>query len=102
MCAVLPVGFFGLSKTGEDARKRLGIDKKPEPLKQIIYALPLVFVVMLFQLPLGVGSLCLLFLLYYYDKQYHQANLNKAYETNSPVLRLLAVTTEEVFTLTPS
>ena len=93
MCAVLPVGFFGLSKTGEDAAEKAGNRQKPEPLKQIIYALPLVFVVMLFQLPLGVGILCLLFLLYYYDKQYQQANLIKAIEDELPqFLRLMAVT----------
>jgi tight adherence protein C len=48
---------------------------------------------MLFQLPLGVGILCLLFLLYYYDKQYQQANLIKAIEDELPqFLRLMAVT----------
>ena len=93
MCAVLPVGFLDYQRRVKTLRKRLGIDKKPEPLKQIIYALPLVFVVMLFQLPLGVGILCLLFLLYYYDKQYQQANLIKAIEDELPqFLRLMAVT----------
>ena len=85
--------FLDYQRRVKTLRKRLGIDKKPEPLKQIIYALPLVFVVMLFQLPLGVGILCLLFLLYYYDKQYQQANLIKAIEDELPqFLRLMAVT----------
>jgi tight adherence protein C len=85
--------FLDYQRRVKTLRKRLGIDKKPEPLKQIIYALPLVFVVMLFQLPLGVGILCLLFLLYYYEKQYQQANLIKAIEDELPqFLRLMAVT----------
>lgn len=85
--------FLDYQRRVKTLRKRLGIDKKPEPLKQIIYALPLVFVVMLFQLPLGVGILCLLFLLYYYDKQYQQANLIKAIEDELPqFLRLMGVT----------
>lgn len=85
--------FLDYQRRVKTLRKRLGIDKKPEPLKQIIYALPLVFVVMLFQFPLGVGILCLLFLLYYYDKQYQQANLIKAIEDELPqFLRLMAVT----------
>ena len=85
--------FLDYQRRVKTLRKRLRIDKKPKPLKQIIYALPLVFVVMLFQLPLGVGILCLLFLLYYYDKQYQQANLIKAIEDELPqFLRLMAVT----------
>ena len=92
-CALYFLWDFGLSKTGEDAAEKGWESTKPEPLKQIIYALPLVFVVMLFQLPLGMGILCLLFLLYYYDKQYQQANLIKAIEDELPqFLRLMAVT----------
>jgi len=74
-------------------RKRLGINKKIEPFKQILYATPLVVLIMLLQPAVGIGVLCFLLILYYYDKQYQQANIIKAIEDELPqFLRLMAVT----------